>query len=181
MSEVQVTKGQSNPRREASEIIRFGEGSFPFSRLLDISPFGLMREFTNEMDRVFHGWGDGGTRHSWSPAIDVHQSNGNLVVLADLPGLKREELKVELIDDALIIEGERKREHRDEHEGLLRRERSYGRFYRSWSLPQGAKADQAKAELKDGLLRVSIPVPDTRQKVRQIPIEEGMKVPSATM
>ena len=59
MSEVQVTKGQSNPRREASEIIRFGEGSFPFSRLLDISPFGLMREFTNEMDRVFHGWGDG--------------------------------------------------------------------------------------------------------------------------
>ena len=180
MSEVQVNRGQGNPKHEVSEVVPSGEGSFPFSRLVDVIPFGLMREFTNEMDRVFHGWGDGGSRRGWSPVMDVQQINGNLVVSAELPGLKREEVKVELTDDALIIEGERKREHKDDHEGYHHRERSYGHFYRSLSLPEGAKTDQAKAELKDGVLRVSIPVPENKQKIRQIPVEEGTKA-SLTM
>jgi HSP20 family protein len=181
MSEVQVHKGQGNPRRDASEVVRYGEGSFLFNRFLALSPLGLMREFTNEIDRVFHGFGNGGTEHGWSPAMDVEVRNGNLVVSAELPGLKREEVQVELTGDALIIEGHRKREHQDGQEGYYRCERSYGRFYRFLALPEGARTDQAKAELKDGVLRVTIPVPEIKQKIRQIPIEEGTKTPSSTM
>jgi HSP20 family protein len=181
MSEVQVHKGQGNPSREVSEVVRYGEGPFPFSRLLGLNPFGLMREFTNEIDRAFPGFGNGGTERGWSPAMDVEVRNGNLVVSAELPGLKREEVQVELTGDALIIEGQRKRERQDDQERYYRRERNYGRFYRSLALPEGAKTDQAKAELKDGVLRVTVPVPEIKQKIRQIPIEGGTKAPFPTM
>jgi HSP20 family protein len=179
MSEVQAHKGQGGPK--VSEVVRYGEGPIPFSRFLGLSPLGLMREFTNEIDRVFHGFGNGGTERGWSPALDVEVRNGNLVVSTELPGLKREEVQVELTGDALIIEGQRKRERQDDREGYYRSERNYGRFYRSLALPEGAKTDQAKAELKDGVLRVTIPVPEIKQKIRQIPIEEGTKAPSSTM
>jgi len=93
-------------------------------------------------------------------------------VTAELPGLKKEEVKVELSDDSLIIEGERKREHKEDHEGFHRWERSYGRFYRSIPLPEGAKRDRLKAELSDGVLKVSLPVPESKKKRTQVAIEE---------
>jgi len=93
-----------------------------------------------------------------------------LVISAELPGLKKEEVKVEVSDDALVIEGERKQEHKEDHEGYHRWERSYGRFYRSLPLPEGARTDQVKAELKDGVLKVSIPAPETAKKSRQVPV-----------
>jgi len=82
-------------------------------------------------------------------------------------------VKVEVTDDALIIEGERKREHKEEQEGYHRYERSFGRFYRSIPLPEGAKPDQAKAELNDGVLKISVPAPEVKKKVRQIAVEQG--------
>ncbi len=178
MSEVRVNKGQTVTKRDGPEGARPGEGfapMVPFGRIFGMSPFALMREFTDEMDRTFRGRGVGMEADGWSPAIDVQQCNGTLVVSAELPGLKKEDVKVELTDDALIIEGERKREHKEDHEGFHRWERSYGRFYRSVPLPEGARTDQGKAELKDGVLKVSVPVPETRKQLRQIPIEEGTK------
>ena len=77
-------------------------------------------------------------------------------------------------EGALIIQGERKQEHKEDHEGFHRWERSYGQFYRSIPLPEGAKTDQAKAELTDGVLKVSVPVAETKKKTtRQVPIEQG--------
>jgi HSP20 family protein len=146
---------------------------FPFGRHFGWSPFALMREFSEEMDRMFGGATAGETM--WSPAVDVQRTDGNLVITAELPGLKRDEVKVELTEDALVIEGERKREQKEEREGFYRSERSYGHFYRSIPLPEGAKADQAKAELNEGVLKVSIPVPESQKKARQIPIEGGTK------
>jgi len=84
-----------------------------------------------------------------------------------------------LTDDALVIKGERKSEHKEEREGFYKSERSYGQFYRSIPLPDGAKADQAKAELNDGVLKVSVPVPEAKKTIRQITVEEGTKTKPA--
>jgi len=176
MSEVKVTKAHSAPAREAL-VTRPSEGfapMFPLGRLFGMSPFALMREFTDEMDRMF-GSRAGLETEVWAPAVDVKECNGSLVVSAELPGLKKEEVKVEVTEDALVIEGERKREHKEDHDGFHRWERSYGRFYRSIPLPDGAKTDQAKAELQEGILKVSVPVPEMKKKSRQVPIEEGKK------
>jgi len=183
MSEVTVTKEKSPAKQETTALRPWGELSmpmFPFGRFFGLSPFAMMREFTEEMDKVFRGIAPGVPTGTWAPAIDVQQSNGNLVVTAELPGLKKEEVKVELSDDALIIKGERKSEQKEEREGYYKSERSYGQFYRSIPLPEGAKADQAKAELNDGVLKVSVPVPESKKTVRQIPVEQGTKTKPAT-
>jgi HSP20 family protein len=142
----------------------------PFGRFLGLSPFAMMREFTNEIDQMFRGNGHGTEIQAWAPAMDVQRCNGNLVISAELPGLKKEDVKVEVTDEALVIEGERKQEHKEDHEGYHRWERNYGRFYRSMALPEGAKTDQVKAELKDGVLKVSIPVSEIAKKARQVPV-----------
>lgn len=175
MAEVQVRKEQkeqSVARRQPTDIFA---PMFPFERAFGLSPFGLMREFTREMDRVFRGVSPSMEAEAWAPAIDIQQCNGNLMVTAELPGLKKDEVKVEITEDALIIEGERKREHKEDHEGYHRWERSYGRFYRAIPLPEGAKTDQVKAELSEGILKVSLPVPEVKKQVRQIAVEEGPK------
>jgi len=177
MSEVKVEKNKSLARREAPGLSPFNDfftPAFPAGRFFGLSPFAtmaMMREFSEEMDRLCRA--NGSALEAWTPTVDVQRSNGDLVVTAELPGLKKEEVKVEVTDDALIIEGERKREHKEEQEGYHRYERSFGRFYRSIPLPQGAKPDQAKAELNDGVLKISVPAPEVKKKVRQIAVEQG--------
>lgn len=179
MEPVKVKPQQpSVAKREAAPVSRandFFAPMIPFGRWFGMSPFALMREFTEEMDRAFRGVAPGsGTQTelaAWSPAMDVRQCDGNLVITAELPGLKQDEVKVELTDDALVIQGERKREHKEDHEGYHRWERSYGQFYRTVPLPEGAKTDQVKAELQDGVLKVSVPVAQAEKKSRQVPIE----------
>jgi len=174
-------KGKEAAKRESSGEAR----SLNASRTLDrpcsahallqrvrrMEPVPLNASFSEQMDRMFRaslGVGKG----IWAPIVDVQQCNGTLEVTAELPGLKKEEVKVELSDDSLIIEGERKREHKEDHEGFHRWERSYGRFYRSIPLPEGAKRDRLKAELSDGVLKVSLPVPESKKKRTQVAIEE---------
>jgi HSP20 family protein len=176
MAEIKVEKGQGLAERETPGIVPSREGFaayFPSGRFLSMSPFTLMREFTDEMDRVFRGWGDGQKANEWFPAIDVQRCDGTMVIAAELPGLRKEEVKVELTGGALIIEGERKREHKDDHEGYHRWERSYGHFYRTVPLPEGADTNRVKAELKDGVLKVSVPVAETQKEVHRIPVQEG--------
>lgn len=167
MSEVAVSKKTS----QAPAVTRAGEPQEHRQMLSPfMNPFGIMREFASELDRLFRGVSSEGEMQAWFPVMDVRQCNGNLVVSAELPGLKKEEVKVEISDNALIIEGERKQEHKEEHGGYHRWERNYGQFYRSIALPEGAKTDQAKAELKDGVLKVSIPVPEEAKKTRPVPV-----------
>ena len=182
MENVTVNKGQSVAKRETPSLRRVNDifsPMIPFGRQFGLNPFALMREFTDEMDRVFRGVSPsletGGEVAAWSPAVDIQHCNGDLVITAELPGLKKDEVKVELIDDAVVIQGERKREHKEDHPGYHRWERSYGQFYRSIPLPEGAKTDQIKAGLQDGVLKVSVPVPETVKKPRAVPIEEGTK------
>ena len=97
---------------------------FPFGRYFGLGPFGLMRGLSEEMDRAFRGVIPSAQLEPWTPTVDVRQCNGDLVVTAELPGLKKEDVKVELTDDSLVIQGERKHEHKQDHEGFHSFERS---------------------------------------------------------
>jgi HSP20 family protein len=170
MSEVAVSKKPpegstvSRPRHETLAPV------FPHSRFFGLRPFPMMRRFADEVDRMLLGDGSEEEIGAWMPLIDLQRSNGNLVISAELPGLKKDQLKVQVIEDQLVIEGERQREHEEEHGEFHRSERSYGRFYRAIPLPDGAKTDQVKAELKDGVLTVTIPASEGVKKSRQIPV-----------
>jgi HSP20 family protein len=112
--------------------------------------------------------------HLWAPEVEVLQKNNELTIRADLPGLKRDEVSVEVTDNAVTIQGERKREHEVEREGDYRTERSYGSFYRVIPLLEGAISDQAKASFRDGVLDITMPAPPT-SKGRRLEITEGTK------
>ena len=151
-----------------------------------MSPFALMRRFAEEMDRNFWGWvgvparGVSEEEITWIPSVEVRQSGNNLVVSADLPGLSENDVKVEASEDGLLIQGERSREQSEEEGGVRRSERSYGRFSRLIALPEGARIDEAKATFNNGVLEVTIPVPESKQKRRQIPISTGQRSKAAT-
>lgn len=154
-------------------------GAFPTfpSWQFGANPFAMMRDFNREMDRFFHGTPTAAAPESsvWWPAVEWKKTNGTFLVKAEVPGLKKEDVKVEVAEGCLILEGERKYETRKEEEGYFQTERSYGRFYRSIPLPEGAKPEEIKAELANGVLEVKVPVVETKPKMRQIPIEEMAK------
>jgi HSP20 family protein len=146
----------------------------PSRDLFSFSPFSMMRRLSEEMDRAFassmglsRGSGESGM---WMPAVDIREQNGNLEIDAELPGMTKDDVKVECTDEGIIIQGEKKREQESNEGGFRRTERSYGSFYRMIPLPEGAQAEQAKAEFKDGVLHVRVPVTEQQRKSRQIPI-----------
>jgi len=179
MMEVKVRK----PETEKQELTRYPGFEFPFLRgsLFHVNPFSLMRQFTEDMDRYFTGVSvpRSGEMEVWSPTVEVKQVNGKFLVTAELPGLKKENIKIEVTEEALILEGERKYEKEQKGEEYFRSERSYGRFYRSIPLPEGTDVDKAVAEFKDGILEITVPVAEVKTKKREIPVNEGAKTKAA--
>lgn len=176
MPEVKVTKEIAKP--ETTAPVPFNElfkPEYPLSRWFALSPFAIMREFTYEMDRLFKGAIPKVETDLFVPALDVKVVEGIMIVTADVPGLKKDEIKIEVTDKALVIEGERKSEEKEEKPGFRKIERSYGKFYREIPLPEGARIDLAKGDLTNGVLTVSLPVPEAK-KARPVPIEEGGKL-----
>lgn len=104
-------------------------------------------------------WGQG----LWSPQVEVREQGNNLVVRADLPGLSRDDIDVEVDEDALIIRGERNSDWEDNQEGYYRSERSYGSFYRAIPLPEGVDPNACNATFKNGVLEVTLPKPKESQ------------------
>jgi HSP20 family protein len=138
------------------------------------NPFAMMRRMSDEMDRMLEEFGGGRGESGgglWSPVIEVSEREGNCTVHAELPGLKPEDVKVEVLDDALVIHGERRSENQQNEGGVRRTERQYGQFYRAIPLPEGAEAEQAKARFENGVLEVTVPVTNKGANRRQIPIE----------
>lgn len=129
-----------------------------------MSPFALMGDFTREMERMF---GNGGA--NWYPAVECRERNGALEVTAELPGLTKEDVKVEIRGDELIIEGEKRQCKEEKKEGYFHSERHYGSFYRAVPLPVGTKEADIKAELTNGVLKVTLPAPKLAT-AKQIPI-----------
>jgi HSP20 family protein len=154
--------------------------------LFTMTPLAFMRRFAEEMDRNF--WGRGMTAGNlspeeeiaWMPPVEVRQSGNNLIVSAELPGLTENDVQIEATEGGLIIRGERCREYNQEEGGVQRTERSYGQFWRLIPLPEGANIEEAKATFNNGVLEVTIPVPESEQKRRQIPISTGQRAKAAS-
>ena len=126
-------------------------------------PFAELAELRSRFDRMFDDWLDGHER-AWTPAIDVVREDDHLVLRADLPGIKPEEVKIEVEDDILTVSGEHteSKEEKDKH--YVRRERRYGSFSRSMALPVGVDAKKIKAKTHDGVVEVTIPLPKEAKK-----------------
>jgi HSP20 family protein len=151
-------------------------------------PFALMRKVTEEMERTFgdpfwptFNWPAfrGFTvpeTVAWAPKIDVFEKDNRLFTRVDLPGMKKEDVKVEVTDGHLALSGERKHEKEEKKDNVYRTEREYGSFYRAVPLPEGVKLEDVKATFKDGVLEVSVPLPARPEaKVRKVEIEEPVK------
>lgn len=110
-------------------------------------------------------------RSLWAPQVEVFERGNNLVIRAELPGLSREDVDVEIDDDTLIIRGERHNDVDDEQEGYYRSERSYGSFYRAIPLPDNIDASQCNASFRDGVLQVSLPKPPQQSRARKIDVK----------
>ena len=151
-------------------------------------PFALLRLVTSELDRVFEApFGTARRRFpfaglavpevpNWAPEIDVFERDNRLVTKVDLPGLKKEDVKVEVTDGHLAISGERKAETEETKDNVYRCERSYGSFYRAVPLPEGAKLEDVKATFANGVLEVSVPLPPKGEaKPRTVVIDDGTR------
>jgi HSP20 family protein len=127
-----------------------------------MNPFSLMRRTLDMMSSEF---GDMG----FVPPVEISTVEGKYVIHADLPGMTPEDVKVEVTDSTLVLEGERRYESEANEGGMYRSERRYGQFCRSIPLPEGADVDHIQARFNNGVLEVIVPVDG--QQSRQIPIE----------
>jgi HSP20 family protein len=147
-------------------------------------PFALLRKMTAELDRAFEEadwpafrWPSLRTLEPfapaiWAPKVDVFEKDNRLVTRVDLPGVKKEEVTVEVTDGHLALSGERKREKEEKKDNVYRTEREYGSFYRAVPLPEGVKLEDVKATFADGVLEVSVPLPARPEPtVRKVAIQ----------
>jgi HSP20 family protein len=145
------------------------------------NPLAMMRRMQEDLDRVFHAFGiprfaaalapgreleelltrsQGlGQAGQWSPQIEVFERDDAIVVRADLPGVKRDDVEVNVDNDVLTIRGQRRQEHREAEGGYRRTERSYGTFFRQIPLPDGVDASEIEASYDNGVLEVTVPTP----------------------
>lgn len=158
------------------------------------NPFQMMRRFSKNMERLFEDFGGFNfptffksdfvpfrefENAQWVPQIEVLQNNGQFMVRADLPGLTKDDVKVELTDEVLTIFGERKEEKEEKREGFYRSERRYGNFYREIPLPEGAKTEKAAATFHNGVLEITMPAEKVEMPTRKLEIKEPLKEKAA--
>jgi HSP20 family protein len=149
-------------------------------------PFALLQELTSDFDSIFgrRGWPSlrwpgrsaaAETAPAWIPGIDVFEKDNRLIARVDLPGLKKEDVKVEVTDGHLAISGERRSDREEQTEHVYRCEREYGSFYRSVPLPEGVALDNVKAVFADGVLEVSVPLPaPAPATMRKVEVEDAV-------
>jgi HSP20 family protein len=152
-----------------------------------------MRRLNDDLDRLFENFGFGrlfpetdlptgvarfgaeqGVPALWSPHIEMFEQDGKLVVQADLPGLRKEDVHAQIEDDAVIISGERQQENKHDEGGRYVSERAYGSFYRVIPLPESVDSASAAATFRDGVLRIEMPSPK-RQRGRTLEISDAGK------
>jgi HSP20 family protein len=174
----------SDPQGDRAAMQR-GSADVALPSLWARSPFELMRRLDEDMDRLFGQlWGGGrgrnfgtGLPQMWVPQIEVFEDGGKVHVHADLPGMKKEDIKVSVDENQIVIEGERRSEHEDrepQQGGWRHSERSYGSFYRALALPEGVDPTKIDASFKDGVLDVSFDAPKAPpSQSRRIDIRDG--------
>ena len=188
---MQTSPGQGGTQSSQQIGIARREQSFPSS--LSGSPFGFMRRFSEEMDRLFEDFGMGRSwlsptfgrelfpstlgsleRSAWLPQVEAFEREGKFIVRTDLPGMTKDDVKVEVTDEAITLSGERRSENEERREDSYRSERSYGSFYRQIPLPEGVRADDASATFQNGVLEISMRAPQREERrSRQLQITDA--------
>jgi HSP20 family protein len=126
-------------------------------------PFKDLRTLQEEVNRLFstnmtRAFGDEGIgRGAWAPSVDIYENKDQIVLEAELPGMKQEDFDLSIENNVITLRGERRFEKTDESDNYHRVERSYGSFTRSFTLPQSVTADEARADYTNGVLRVTLP------------------------
>jgi len=138
-------------------------------------PFRDLLSIQDEMNRLFDEffgrsparaeWTDG----VWSPSVDVSETKDNVIIKAEMPGIKKDDVKISIQDNVLTMKGEKKQEKEEKDANYHRIERSYGSFCRSFTLPTSVKTDKIKATYKDGILTITLPKTE-EVKPKEIPI-----------
>ena len=157
-------------------------------------PFDWVERLSDEMDRTFdrvfrdfgrprRSWLSRGLfgapfrEGMWSPRVEAFQKGDRFIVRAELPGLKKDDVHVELADDSLTIRGERREEHEETQEGYFHSERQYGQFQRTIPLPEGVIGESAEGSFRDGVLEISMQAaPAEANRGRRIEIKEGSDI-----
>lgn len=186
-------RAQSSKEEEATRSTQQAIHQLATNDLI-VSPFGMWSAFMGDMDRMVRGFGlapllfrtesgaasarqarsndSANTAPTWSPPFEVLTRDGQFVVRAEIPGIDKEHVKVEIDEDRAVISGEREEEREDKRGDSYRTERSYGRFSLVVPLPEGANADQARAMSADGVLEIVIPMAGSEPKAHRLEIRE---------
>lgn len=181
-----LSTAREETRRRGTALTRLDELSplAPWGPMT--SPFTMMRRMIDDMDRLFENFGFGRTGlvgpsraaalspwsifddlqptsrlALWSPPLEILERDKELVVRAELPGISKEDVTVEVDDNVLTISGERRHDEEESREGYYRSERRYGAFSRSIPLPEGVDAKQCQATFRDGVLEITMPKPES--------------------
>lgn len=168
-------------KKESMELEKKSEREF-------VTPFGFMRRFSEDMEKLFEEFPGFHfpklfsrdflplekefEKVDWVPQVEILRHNGDFTVRAELPGLTKDDVKVEVNNDGLTLSGERKEEKEEKAEGYYRTERSYGSFYRLIPLPKGVNVDKTTATFHNGLLEIKMQVPKMEERTRKIEIKE---------
>ena len=139
-------------------------------------PFRDVAELQNRINRIFdESFGqprktdDDLQANTWRPAVDIYEAENGVVLAVELPGVKKEDVSVEVKDDVLTLKGERPANPDISEDSYYRRERFFGPFKRSFSLHQNIQPDLIKATFKDGVLQIEIPRP-MREQPKQVTV-----------
>ncbi len=135
-------------------------------------PFRELAALQNDVSRLMGTWlgeGNGDRNRQWVPAVDVWETENEIVYAFDLPGIPQDKISVEFDENAVTVSAEREREQTLEGDRFYRYERRFGSFVRTVGLPQGVGEDEIRAEYRDGVLELHVTKPE-QQKPRRIPV-----------
>ncbi len=166
----------------SGSIARRPQREVETSRHERAAPLSVFRRFVDDMDRLFSGFGLAPLSplpvdlvgNVWSPAIETYERDDRIVFRADLPGLDKSDVKVEIEGDELIVSGERKQEHEEKSGGRYYSERRYGSFERRIMLPEGVDPESVDATFDNGVLEVSLATPErAKPRSKKVDIKAG--------
>jgi HSP20 family protein len=153
----------------------------PFNAPSSWDPFRELEEMQNRLSSFFgrrvpllKGGGEGEefTLTTWAPRVDIAEDDKEYVINAELPGIKKEDVKISVENGALSISGERKTEKEEKGKKYHRVEQTYGTFMRTFTLPEGSSGEKVSAEFRDGILKVHLPK-DEKAKAKAIEVKIG--------
>ena len=138
--------------------------------LIKWNPWREMDTFSDRFNHFFDDTSlpalwvrDGSKLHNWAPSVDVYDDDKMFVIKAEIPGVDKKDIHIDVKDSILTLSGERSHENEVKEENFHRKERAFGKFQRSFTLPEGTDPDRIVADYKDGVLNIEIPKPEEKK------------------